>query len=372
MSQPVNHCVGLLASEMATRGGIQSFMFRVAEVIERLRLEKRISHGYCISLNDSSVSLREHPSMPSGLTVWGGGRSKLALIWHMLSSGKRADVLFVGHVGLGPVARVLKALGKIKAYYIILHGIEVWRRVSWEDRIGLMGADCLIATTQYTADECARLNGIPLDKFRVTPLCADVRVETGDAHFKLSGGFKLLCVARQSVSERLKGFDHIIEAVSVLREECPDIHLSMIGKGDDQDRLKELSAKLGVSNQISFLGGVGDEELVAAYQDCDVFVMPSKKEGFGIVFLEAMRFGKPCIGGNHGGTPDVISHGESGFLVEYGDVAALVAHIRTLYMDRDKSRRMGVAGRAMVDGKFSPEAFFRSYMAYATVVQIND
>jgi glycosyltransferase involved in cell wall biosynthesis len=85
--------------------------------------------------------------------------------------------------------------------------------------------------------------------------------------------------------------------------------------------------------------------------------MPSKKEGFGIVFLEAMRSGKPCIGGNHGGTPDVIEHGKSGFLVEYGNIDELANQIRVLADDPALRQTMGERGRALVADKFSLRNF---------------
>jgi glycosyltransferase involved in cell wall biosynthesis len=85
--------------------------------------------------------------------------------------------------------------------------------------------------------------------------------------------------------------------------------------------------------------------------------MPSKKEGFGIVFLEAMRSGKPCIGGNHGGTPDVIEHGKSGFLVEYGNVEELADQIRVLVDDPTLRQTMGGRGQELVAGKFSLRNF---------------
>ena len=84
--------------------------------------------------------------------------------------------------------------------------------------------------------------------------------------------------------------------------------------------------------------------LPAYYQACDVFAMPSKKEGFGIVFLEAMRYGKPCIGGNHGGTPEVITHGVDGYLVDYGDVDQLARYLIEFSSRPELRQAMGKKG----------------------------
>ena len=145
---------------------------------------------------------------------------------------------------MAPLAFALKVLGKISAYYVILHGIEAWHRSSFFQRKALLGANKIIATTCYTAEECARHNNIPADRFFIIPLCADERSVTPSASFKLNGAFKLLCVARQSVSERNKGFEQLFHALALLKASHPQIHLNLVGKGDDQPRLNEVTHQL--------------------------------------------------------------------------------------------------------------------------------
>lgn len=357
---------GLLAPEVCTRGGIQSFMLRVAEVIGGGVSAGKVGAGYCISLNDGVEALRLHPGLPENVEVWGANRSKAKLLKHALLTMPPMDTLFVGHIGIAPVALVLKALGRVRNYYVTLHGIEAWKRVSYLDRLALLGATRIIATTQFTAEECARLNEIPTSRFQVIPLCADERVASPAPRFRLNGEFKLLCVARQDATERNKGFEQIFQALALLNCDHPDIHLNMVGKGNDQERLKRIANELGLSQQVTFWGALSDEDLAAAYENCDVFVMPSKKEGFGIVFLEAMRRGKPCIGGNHGGTPDVIEHGKSGYLVEFGDVSTLADHIRTLFEDQAQRHAMGARAKKLALEKFSYSTFYSEYLHLAT------
>jgi glycosyltransferase involved in cell wall biosynthesis len=273
----------------------------------------------------------------------------------------KTDVLFVGHLGVGPVAYAMKLLRRVRNYYVILHGIEAWKRVSALDRRALMGAKKIIATTRYTAEECGRHNGIPPDRFTVIPLCADERPVTPSPNFQLNGDFKLLCVARQDATERDKGFEHVFAALARLRPSHPGIHFNLVGDGNDQPRLKAHSEAMGVQESVTFWGRLSEDDLAAAYQQCDVFVMPSKKEGFGIVFLEAMRHGKPCIGGNHGGTPDVIEHGRSGYLVEYGDVSALSEYIRKLVDESELCQALGRRGAYLMQDRFAHRNFVANY-----------
>ena len=121
----------------------------------------------------------------------------------------------------------------------------------------------------------------------------------------------------------MKGVDHTLRAFARLAAAHPTAIHRIVGKGDDQPRLRELAASLGIADRVVFEQDLTDEELADRYRRCAVFVLPSGQEGFGIVFLEAMRFSKPCIGGDAGGTPDVIEDGETGLLVPYGDLEAL-------------------------------------------------
>ena len=79
----------------------------------------------------------------------------------------------VGHLGPSPLAWLLKAVGRVERYVVVLHGIEAWRRVSWPERWAAQRADAVVATTTYTAREFGRLNGVGEDRHHVIPLCAD-------------------------------------------------------------------------------------------------------------------------------------------------------------------------------------------------------
>ena len=85
----------------------------------------------------------------------------------------------------------------------------------------------------------------------------------------------------------------------------PDAVLAIAGDGDDRPRLEARVAALGITRAVRFLGRVDDDRLDELYRECRLFVMPSRDEGFGLVFLEAMRAGKPCIGGR-GAASEII------------------------------------------------------------------
>ena len=130
-----------------------------------------------------------------------------------------------------------------------------------------------------------------------------------------------------------------------------------MGQGDDQARLQALATQLGIAGQVTFHGSLAAPCLQAAYAQCDLFALPSGGEGFGIVFLEAMHHAKPCIGARAGGIPEVLVDGETGLLVDYGDVGGLAAALHQLWSDPALRDRLGAAGHQRLHTHFSPSRF---------------
>ena len=166
-------------------------------------------------------------------------------------------------------------------------------------------------------------------------------------------GSTLLTVTRLDAAEGYKGVDTVIQALPQLSLAVPDVQYVVVGDGDDRQRLESLACKHGVADCVHFLGRLPESpQLIACYGACDVFVMPSRGEGFGLVFLEAMAFGKPVVGGAHGGTPDVIEDGVTGFLVRFGDIERLARILIKLLQDPALRQEMGQRARARVQERF--------------------
>ncbi len=116
----------------------------------------------------------------------------------------------------------------------------------------------------------------------------------------------VLTVGRWAATERYKGADELIEAIAQLQASMPELHLVVVGGGDDLPRLRKLASDRGIFDRVVFLEGLSREQIAACYAHCDVFALPSTGEGFGLVFLEAMAFGKPVVGADSGGIPDLV------------------------------------------------------------------
>lgn len=167
-----------------------------------------------------------------------------------------------------------------------------------------------------------------------------------------------------------KGFDLVLQGVAELVAEFPDITYLVAGGGPDEERLRNLSATLGIDSRVRFLGEVDEPTKATFYELCDIFVMPNRIlggidwEGFGIVFLEAALAEKPVIGGNNGGVADAVEHGVTGFLVDTdNDATETVLALRSLLSDRSLRKRMGRAARERAVEAFTWDAIGAGFLA---------
>jgi phosphatidylinositol alpha-1,6-mannosyltransferase len=340
--------VSLLASELySTHGGVQAYMRRLAEILSEYN-HGRGSRLDCISLMDTVPVQGRHERSVSYGVFAGARRSKARFTRQAIAVSRRrkSRVAVIGHPGLTPVAWLLKRAGLTRSYLVVLHGVEAWEKMDWTDRLAIRGADSIVATTRFTAVEFCKQNGIPLTKMRIIPLAiadSDVsctRIPKSICQEKL----RVLTVSRMESIDGYKGVDTLIDAVGKLRKRDVRIELKVVGIGDEVPRLIECVNNMKLNDSVTFAGAVSDNDLTKFYQECDVFALPSKGEGFGIVFLEAMRWGKPCIGGNHGGTPEVIDDGETGYLIEHGDSDQLTRRLADLSKNPELRSRLGASG----------------------------
>jgi phosphatidyl-myo-inositol dimannoside synthase len=165
-----------------------------------------------------------------------------------------------------------------------------------------------------------------------------------DPFFKIAPGRPLgqcppviLVVTRLTSADRYKGVQHMIEAMPEILAAMPDARLRIVGRGDDLPRLQGLRNALGLRHAIEFTGFVDDRQLAHELSECRLFALPSRKEGFGLVFLEAMSRSRPSWGPRAGGIPEVISE-DTGVLVDYADIGGIArASVAALRRDWDEN-----------------------------------
>ena len=251
------------------------------------------------------------------------GRRKLACAWHTLRLARRCQRLICGHVHLLPLAHFARRFSPHLEVWLIAHGIEVWRPFGAAERRALQAADRILCVSAYTRGQllthCPHLSG---QRLLVQPNALDPLFEPERTAPQAVEPGLLLAVSRLVAAEAYKGIDHLVTALPAIRCAVPGARLRVVGDGDDRGRLIALAHAHGVGAVVEFCGRVSDSELQRHLAACQVFALPSRAEGFGLVYLEALAHGKPCLAAAAGGAPEVVNS-SCGALVPYGDVPAL-------------------------------------------------
>lgn len=360
--------VGLF-TELLTAGGVQTAGRHTAAVLSDLAGERGIPYRF-LSLNDP-VGEHEGRLSDSSFNFRGFARRKSHFLFAAIRAAiEQPRITLAAHPNLVSIAFVMKVLAPAMQVLVMSHGIEVWKPLSTFRRWALRRVDRVSAPSTDTAKRLALVQGVGANKICQLPWGLDPDFWTlaeNPQDLPRPSGFPdgriLLTVGRWMANERYKGADNLIRALPGLLDVAPDFHVVALGEGDDRRRLEGIAQELEVAQHVHFLNWVSKDKLVACYAYCDVFALPSGGEGFGLVFLEAMALGKPVVGGAHGGTPDVIQDGVTGFLVSHGDVQGLAGALRTLLTNEHLRCEMGRRGRAHVLSSFCFESFRKGLKA---------
>jgi phosphatidylinositol alpha-1,6-mannosyltransferase len=367
-ASPANLIVGLFP-ELLGVGGVQEAGRQTVAALDQMARESGRALDL-LSLNDLAgpdvlhVEEREIP-------FTGFGRAKIRFVQSVLGRA-RADtrIVLAAHPHLALPAWLMKIRAPALNTIVMSHGIEVWKPLPRLRRLALQRADRVLAPSSDTARKLVDVQSVAQEKIRklAWPVNSVVlRLADDSRKLRLPPGFPrgqvVLTVGRWAATERYKGADSLIEAVAQLRASMPELHLVAVGRGDDLPRLRELASDRRIADRVVFLEGLSTELLAACYAHCDVFALPSTGEGFGIVFLEAMAFGKPVIGADSGGISDFVADNVNGLLVPPRDQRRLVEALACLLRDPPLRARLGKQGAETVRRKYGFAAFERDLEA---------
>jgi phosphatidylinositol alpha-1,6-mannosyltransferase len=268
--------------------------------------------------------------------------------------------ILYSHASVAHVQAFVPAVFR-RPYAVFLHGIEAWRPLSLPQRRILEGASLLVANSRYTARRVARahewVGRIAECPLALPPAAPAGRDPSSGAVGADMGPQAVLVVARMLSTERYKGHDQLLEAWPAVIRRVPAARLVLVGDGDDKPRLQAKAAELGVGRAVVFTGFVSADALATIYRHAAVFAMPSRDEGFGLVYLEAMAHQLPCVGSIHDAAGDIIDDGRTGYLVDQADDAGLVDRLASLLTDEARRREMGARGYRRLASAFTYEQF---------------
>jgi phosphatidyl-myo-inositol dimannoside synthase len=336
----------LLTPNLTGRDGISA----VARLVARAFDDVRIAALH----EDRSLRTFEGAAVHSA----GGRASRFMLSTLALAARHRGAAVIVNHVHLAPAALAFAARGG--RLISILHGIEAWTPLTRLQRAALARCDRLVAVSAFSADRFREAN--PSFRAVHVDVCHHGIGPSSVPDAASDDTPAALIVGRMTRDERYKGHDTLIDLWPSVLEALPAARLRIVGDGDDRARLEQKAAALGLGDRVAFAGGIGDDALQREYQRATVFAMPSPREGFGLVFLEAMRAARSCIG-CRGAASEIIADGETGWIVEPGDREALRDKILRALRDRAESAAMGARGRARYLRQFTESHFRERFTA---------
>jgi phosphatidylinositol alpha-1,6-mannosyltransferase len=278
------------------------------------------------------------------------------------AAADRHTSVIVTHLHLAPAALAYAWRGA--PVTVILCGVEAWKPIGRLQRAALERATRLIAISHFTRDGFLAAN--PHFAGRAIDVCHLGVEPVTDHGCATAAPPSARIVGRMAADERYKGHDPLLEIWRDVTAAVPGATLRIVGDGDDRARLEQKAASLGLGACVTFLGRLDEEALLREYARCTAFVMPSRDEGFGFVFVEAMRASRACVA-SRGAASEIIDDGETGLLIEPDDRAQLLRSVVTVLRDRDTTATMGARGRARFLQQFTEERFRDRFIALLPV-----
>ena len=381
----------------AVSGGIATLNLNILHVLGELAEERNLALRV-FSYFEQDLDRPEF--LPSRVKFRGFRGNRRALVGALLRAAGSRPIMVFDHVTIALPVLPLAAIGLVKTA-IFAHGSESWRYLRRTSRWSFSAATLVLTNSHFTLkkmrERIPRFNGVacPLGlsprfklnaaiprsvEFGVPPsggsdrvdstanrLKAELQTEDSparhiepprfravDGQVRALGDQMLLMVARMHPDEPLKGHLPLLKVWPAVAREFPQAQLVFAGAGENRAKLEQLARASGAGSSIFLTGAVTVEVLEQLYGRCYGFVMPSKQEGFGLVFLEAMNWGKPCLGCFDDGAEDVIVHQETGLLVrDPTDTPELLQVLRTLLSDPARASQMGSNGFARLHERFT-------------------
>jgi glycosyltransferase involved in cell wall biosynthesis len=319
----------------STTGGIQAFS---RYLIDAVRAEAFSKYFRALIKNDLPDDIPDKRALHN-FNAYGNWPLRLRSARFTLGCMRyawreRPGLIVSTHLNFGPLAMLVRrSFGA--PYILVAHGIDAWGITNASRKRALLKADLTLAVSNYTRNRLIHDVGLDANRVKILPnTFAAERFAIAPKPPQLLRRYGLqpetpviLTVCRLAETECYKGYDQIIKAMPEIMRFVPNARYLLVGKGSDRPRIEKLIAEVGVQAAVILAGFVPDEELAEHYNLCDIFAMPSRAEGFGIVYLEALACGKPVLAGNKDGSRDALADGELGLLVNPDDTAEIATEI---------------------------------------------
>jgi phosphatidylinositol alpha-1,6-mannosyltransferase len=362
----------LVLTAFSNMGGIEKFNRAFMKALDDLSTPLQM-HSQLASMHDSSFDVQYTGNQP--YVACNGNR--ILFVLRSILNAFRQDVIILGHINLALIGVVVKLLAPHKKVVVICHGVEVFTPVGSLKKTLLRKVDHILAVSSFTKQQLMEQQQVPAEKITIFPNTIDPFFTLPQQfdppaylqqRYQIAAGEKVIfTLTRINRNEGYKGYDTLIRVIPALKQANLPFKYILGGKADaaEQQRIQQLIRELQLEEQVIMPGFISDEEIADHYRLADVFAMPSKKEGFGIVYLEAMACGLPVIAGNKDGSTEALQFGKLGTLIDPDNPAALTAALMQVLRQPHKPKPLQVQGDMLT--YFSFERFRERLAAFLTV-----
>lgn len=265
-----------------------------------------------------------------------------------------SDVVLVWQIGLLKLVPFLRNSGKKVILY--LHGIEAWKNQDWFTKYITRNVDLFLTNSDYTWNRFLTFNPSLTKAAHLTVALGIEDVLAEPIPIPDSQPTALM-LARLSLGENYKGHREVIEAWPEVIKRSPNAKLLIAGTGDLQSELGKAVERLGLTSHIHLLGEVDEDTKQKLLRQSRCMLMPSRNEGFGLVYLEAMRLGRPCLVSTLDAGREVVNPPEAGLAVNPDDRDQLVEGICSLMSDDDQWRLLSERARTRYEQNYTAKHF---------------
>lgn len=312
----------------SSTGGIQKMTRTLAFSLNHIANEKKWGFK-TFSAYDADTDLMTQYLPPGNFK--GFGLKRIKFVIETLKNARKTDVLILSHINLAIVGLLAKLINPKCSTWLIAHGIEVWRPLTIIQKRFLRHCDKVICVSHFTMQRIVKYHKVNDARCYVLNNTVDPFMKLPEAFGKPANLMEkynlrpddrvIYTLTRLASTEQYKGYEQVIKAIGTLKEKYPTLKYILSGQYDraEEQRINALIADAGVAGSVILTGFVDEKELPDHFLLADIFVLPSQKEGFGIVFIEAMACGLPVICGNADGSMDAVRNGELGYAIDPED-----------------------------------------------------
>jgi glycosyltransferase involved in cell wall biosynthesis len=348
----------------ASVGGIATCNLNVLQTLNALSIQTE-RQLVVLSLHEQNQDRPQFLDVKNRFIGFRGRKLAYAL---RLMSLFRSDRFFMfDHVRIA-LPLIPFALFRFDNFVVMAHGSESWRRVRGTSKLLFRKAKICVTNSQYTLDKMrSTFSGFTGQAcmLGLSPVYGNVATDqpqsdagselrATDGHKVILSDQLILLVGRMDCGEGEKGHRELLTIWPAILRDFPNAQLVLAGPGNDRKYYMQMAKRLKIESTVFIPGYLSTGALRELYSRCYAFVMPSRQEGFGLAYLEAMSFGKPCIACRNGGGAEVVYDGVSGLLIDNPyDNQQLLNAVKKLLGDRDFAARLGQAGLERLHSTFT-------------------